>query len=65
MIENQRQYEVTKQQIAVLESSVETARQNRDSMDSRVFKATLGGLMSQIAEMRSEMRRYEVLRVPA
>ena len=61
MIENQRQYQVTKGQIAKLESSVEIARDKRDSMDPRVFEAMVRGLESQIEEMRAELLEYEAL----
>jgi len=59
MIQNQRQYNVTKGQIAKLEGALQLARDSSEKMDARVNAAMIAGIESQIHELREQMREYE------
>jgi len=61
MITNQRQYNVTRGQIARLESAIETAKGGKSKMDSRVYKAMTAGFGSQIKDLKKELEEYERL----
>jgi len=61
MIENHRQYQVAKSQIAKLQTATEMARNKGDRMDARVYRAMIGGLESQIKEIQAQVEEYESL----
>lgn len=61
MIQNQRQYNVTKGQISRLQDALAAARRTSDKMDSRVYKAMLAGIESQIRELTEGVQEYEAL----
>jgi ribosome-binding protein aMBF1 (putative translation factor) len=61
MIQNKRQYSVTKGQIARLESALDAAREAKDRVDGRVHKAMTAALKSQIDELRERLHRFEEL----
>lgn len=60
-IQNRRQYNVTKGQIARLETALEAATGAEDRVDPRVYRAMTAGIESQIEEMRQELREFEEL----
>lgn len=62
MIKNERQYKVTKGQIAKLTGALEIAARDRDRMDRRVHEAMVAGIQSDIGELRSQLREYEKLK---
>jgi ribosome-binding protein aMBF1 (putative translation factor) len=60
MISNERQYNVTKGQIAKLRSALEVAEDtSKDTMDRRVYEAMVAGIQSQIEELTEQLREYE------
>lgn len=60
MISNERQYNVTKGQIAKLRSALEVAEDtSKDTMDPRVYEAMVAGIQSQIDELTEQLRAYE------
>ena len=61
MIQNERQYKVTKGQISKLESAISIAKDGRDSMNQRIYSAMISGIKSQIEELQEQLREYEVL----
>ena len=61
MIQNQRQYKVTKGQISNLKRALEAARKASAKMDPRVYKAMVAGIDSQIEELRQQVQEYEKL----
>src|SRR3972149_3850159 len=61
MIQNQRQYKVTKGQISNLKRALEAARKVSGKMDPRVFKAMVASINSQIEELRQQVQEYEKL----
>jgi ribosome-binding protein aMBF1 (putative translation factor) len=61
MIQNQRQYNVTRGQIARLEAVLSSTREGRGRTDPRVYRAMVAGIRSQISELRKQMREYDRL----
>jgi transcriptional regulator with XRE-family HTH domain len=61
MIQNQRQYNVTKGQISRLQDALTAARTTSDKMDPRVYKAMIAGIESQIMELTEGIQEYEAL----
>lgn len=61
MIQNQRQYNVTKGQISRLRDALAAARRTSEKMDSRVYKAMIAGIESQIRELTEGIQEYEAL----
>ena len=61
MIQNQRQYNVTKGQIAKLEGALEASRGAAGRMDPRIYEAMIAGIESQIEELRQQLVAYEEL----
>lgn len=61
MIQNRRQYNVTKGQAARLEQALEAAKSTADRMAPRVYKAMVAGIRSQIDDLERELREYEEL----
>jgi ribosome-binding protein aMBF1 (putative translation factor) len=61
MIQNQRQYKVTKGQISNLTRALEAARKASGKMDPRVVRAMVAGIHSQIEELREQVQEYEKL----
>ena len=61
MIQNQRQYKVTKGQISNLKRALESSRKSSGKMDPRVYKAMVAGIGSQIEELREQVKEYEKL----
>ena len=62
MIQNERQYKITKGQIARLEAALEGAQTVEDDTDPRVFRAMIAGIESQIGELTEELSQYERLK---
>ena len=61
MIQNQRQYQVTKAQISRLEDALKTGKGAKREMDERVYRAMLAGIESLIDELQQQLREYEKL----
>ena len=62
MIQNQRQYRVTKGQVSRLKAALTAATGTKAKMPTRVYKAMVKGIESQIEELREELRKYEALK---
>lgn len=62
MIKNERQYKVTKGQIAKLTGALEIAMAERNRMDRRVYEGMASGIRSHIGELQSQLREYEKLK---
>jgi ribosome-binding protein aMBF1 (putative translation factor) len=61
MIKNERQYKITKAQIAKFDSAIEELNA-RSGAKSRLRKLEEDALRSQLGELRDEVRQYEKLR---
>lgn len=61
MIQNERQYNVTKGQISKLEDALAAAKETKARMAPRVYAAMMAGIQSQIEELRQQLREYEDL----
>lgn len=59
MILNQRQYKVTKAQMARLRKTLELSIESREKMDKRVFRSMIVGIKSQINELKKQISEYE------
>ncbi len=62
MIQNMRQYNVTKKQIKTLSAALQSAVQERPAMDPRLYNAMVAGIRSQIGDLKQEVREFEKLR---
>lgn len=62
MIQNERQYNVTKGQISKLEGALAVAREKKGRISPRVYEAMVAGLGSQIEDLRRELAEYDRLR---
>jgi len=61
MIQNRRQYGVTKGQIAKLEDALNASRGAQGKMPPKVYAAMVAGIESQIEDLRKELAEYEAL----
>jgi HTH-type transcriptional regulator/antitoxin HigA len=61
MIQNKRQYNVTKKQIETLSEGLEAAVQEKTDMDPRLYEAMVAGIRSQIDDLEQEIREFEEL----
>lgn len=61
MIKNIRQYGAAKYQIAKLTKALGVSRANPIEMDTRIYKAMLAGIESQIVDIQKEMDEYDEL----
>lgn len=61
MIQNKRQYNVTKRQIAKLEDALGAAREIQGKMPPELYAAMVAGIESQIEDLRNELTEYEAL----
>ena len=61
MIQNKRQYNVTKKQIETLSQALEAAVQEKTDMDPRLYEAMVAGTRSQIDDLKQELREFEEL----
>lgn len=61
MIQNLREHNVTKAQIARLEGALEDAPQIRDKMGPRTYQAMVAGIESMIDELREQLGEFEEL----
>ncbi len=62
MIENERQYRITKAQLARLEEGLARSRKRSAGIHCRLHRAMIEGIESQISELRAELATYEKLR---
>ena len=65
MITNDRQYQVTKSQLAKLQKSPDGKAPRGDRLDPRLREAIRDGLRSQIEELREQVAEYERLKASA
>ena len=62
MIMNERQYGVTKSQLAKLESVLALSKEaGKGKMDPKIYRAMIAGIESQMAELQQDLRKYEEL----
>jgi HTH-type transcriptional regulator/antitoxin HigA len=61
MIQNKRQYNVTKKQIETLSEGLDAAVQEKTDMDQRLYAAMVAGIRSQIDDLQQEVREFEEL----
>ena len=61
MIQNRRQYNVTKKQMKTLSDALKAAVQSKAGMSPRIYEAMVAGIRSQIDELKREMREFEEL----
>ncbi len=62
MIQNERQYKITKGQIKKLKDALKASRATKKKMDSRVYKAMVAGIESQIKELNDQLVLYDKLK---
>ncbi len=62
MILNRHQYNVTRGQMAKLETALTCAIEANPDMDPRVIRAMEAGMQAQIDELRGQMEEYEALK---
>ena len=62
MIQNNRQFNVTKGQISKLDSALALTRQAKGKMDTRIYRAMIAGIESQIDELREQLLEFEELK---
>lgn len=61
MIQNERQYKVTKQQMANLKGAMRTMSNVKSKVPVKVHAAMIAGIKSQIQELQREIQDYENL----
>jgi transcriptional regulator with XRE-family HTH domain len=61
MIQNQRQYNVTRAQVSKLQAALGLADESKAKMDPRIYAAMIAGIESQIADLQHELLEYENL----
>ncbi len=62
MIQNERQYKVTKGQIKKLTDALKASGATKKKMDTRVYKAMVAGIESQIRELKDQLVLYDKLK---
>lgn len=62
MIQNQRQYKVTKGQIAKLKGVLKASVRLSEKMDPRVYRAMNGGIEWEINRLQQQLHEFEELR---
>lgn len=53
---NQRQHQVTVDQIKRLEKALASSMEKKDEMDERIFNSMIAGIESQIEELKSQIK---------
>jgi len=61
MIQNQRQYKVTRGQIAKLQDALAASRRARGRMRPRVYQAMIAGIEGEMDKLRAQLREFEEL----
>ncbi|NCO38427.1 MAG: transcriptional regulator [Armatimonadetes bacterium CG_4_10_14_3_um_filter_66_18] len=61
MIQNQREYNVTKGQIELLESARIHSQTAEGKVDPRVYRAMIAGIEDQLRELREQLHEYDEL----
>lgn len=62
IVQNERQYKVTKGQIAKLEAALESSRNLREKMDPRVHRAMIAGIEWEINRLQQQLHDFEELK---
>ncbi len=62
MIKNQKQFLITKSQLAKMKEALKRSLEKRPSMDPKIYEAMISGLKAQIEELQQEISEYEDLR---
>jgi len=62
MIQNQRQYKVTKGQIAKLEGALKASVKLSEKMDHRVYSAMISGIEWEINRLQQQLHEFEELK---
>lgn len=60
MIQNERQYRITKKQVGRLEGALESLRADSEEQATWITKAQAEALESQISELRGQLREYQM-----
>ncbi len=61
MIQNQRQYGVTKEQLSTLLDALEGAKEGKGKIDDQIYRSMIAGIESLADELRQDLRDYEGL----
>lgn len=61
MIQNERQYHVTKTQIGTLHRALDGAREGEGKVPPQIYRSMIAGIESLIEELRQDLRDYEEL----
>ncbi len=62
MVQNERQYKVTKGQIAKLEGALASSRTLSEKMDPRVYRAMIAGIEWEINRLQQQLHDFEELK---
>jgi HTH-type transcriptional regulator / antitoxin HigA len=62
MIANERQYQITKGQVARFDEALAQAEQRHAHLTPKIRQAMIDGIASQLADLREELAAYEALR---
>lgn len=65
MIQNERQYRVTKSQLSTLLDALEGAKEGKGKIDDQIYRSMIAGIESLIEELRQDLRDYEELQKAA
>ena len=61
MIQNQRQYGVTREQLSTLLDALEGAKEGKGKIDDQIYRSMIAGIESLTEELRQDLRDYEEL----
>ena len=59
MIKNDIQKKITKDQIERLEKILEIQKTSKAKMNTRIYRAMVAGIKSQIQDLKDELKEYE------
>ena len=61
MIENERQYKITKKQAANLEAALKQSLESSQTISAELQEAAIKGIQSQLDDLNREIREYEAV----
>ena len=62
MIQNERQYKVTKRQIAKLEGALAASQKLSEKLEPRIYEAMMAGIQGEIEKLEHQLQEFELLR---
>lgn len=62
MIQNERQYKVTRGQIVKLEGAIKSSQSLREKMDPRVYTAMIGGMEWEVNRLQQQLHDFKELK---